>query len=64
MLHGTPLQQSKALEFISTRLNKTTPEAREALVEKLKETVKQDDEGTWVSTCYATDGADSATTTR
>jgi len=52
MLHGTPEQQRQALEFISTRLNKTTPEAREALVEKLKATVKHDDEGTWVSTAH------------
>lgn len=50
MLYGPPEQQNVARAFISTKLNKSSPEACDALVAKLKETVKQDDEGTWVRT--------------
>lgn len=49
MLHGPPEQQHLARAFISTKFNKSTPEACDALVAKLKETVKLDDEGAWVS---------------
>lgn len=50
MLYGPPEQQHLARAFVSTKFNKDTPEACDALVAKLKETVKQDDEGTWVRT--------------
>ena len=48
MLYGPPEQQHLARAFISTKFNKDTPEACDSLIAKLKETVKQDDEGTWV----------------
>lgn len=50
LLHGTPEQQNTARTFLSTKLNKTTKEACDALVEKLMAVAHKDDEGVWVRT--------------